>query len=169
VKIVQLRTSIKAVVIGAALGACVAGALIAVLLSWGDRQDLTRSMLERALRPGMSPPQIEYALGLPPNSLDRSLETYGCADPTACYGLVVSHSGLGAFFVPQHEIVLYLDQNKHLTSGIMTVVYRIDEHGERIEIGKSSPAYSASPPTKQIPSLERCAAKLGSSDQGSIR
>jgi hypothetical protein len=122
------------VVIGSVIG--FVGTPIIALTSWGQRQAISATKIERTVRRGMSPDEVAYALGEPPDAFDSCIKACPGSDPTAQYVLTVSRSGLGSYFVPQHNIWLYLDKNKQVTLGIDKVIYQLDEQHESIPLGQ---------------------------------
>ena len=132
----NIKQRLLLVAIGIGLALFVVLAPISVLLAWGDRQAITVARIEHRVHRRMSIGDICYCLALPPDAFDKSVSAIvPSAAPEASYILTVSNSGIGALFVPQHNITLYLDSNKQVTTGIDKVHYQFDEANETIEIG----------------------------------
>lgn len=102
-----------------------------MIFEWGDGQVLQPRNLERRLRVGQSFEEAVSAIGLPADN--RRLQRIGTGDKA--FACSLSNPGIGAFFIPQHEVVLRFDEQRRLTSASFEWCYRTDESWEPLAIG----------------------------------
>lgn len=111
----------------ALLGTCA----ILLLVFWGRGQELPVSLIMSRVHIGMTPAEVERALGQSPGSLAKSIVSNGSAmagEPDCShYTMSITDSGIGAMVVPQSEISLYLDQDKRVTQAYVKMVYQCDD------------------------------------------
>jgi hypothetical protein len=93
-----------------------------LLPRWGTDQECSARRVEDRVRVGMTLEELDYALGNPPGtSIYRGIGTLD-SQKTPYYAKVCE-SGLGSWFVPQHDIILFLDKDKRVVGGVEKTVY----------------------------------------------
>ena len=104
-----------------------------LFFGFGRGQEITPLLVEHKARLGMTVPQTEYALGLPPGVFKnwtkekKSSESY----------VQVSQTGaIGSLFSAQHEIVLEFDSEGRLTAGYVTYFVPFKESEMALELRK---------------------------------
>ena len=105
---------------------------------WGYNQNVSIHLLEQKVYIGMSIDDLEYSLGKVHGSLSSRIEAVPITQTNNNpYSLEISTNGLGSMLSPQHEITIYLSQNKTVASGRVKSIYRISEEYRTLNLNLS--------------------------------